>query len=582
MYAASSRWCDHWTLTEYIRIVTAAAEVTKSRASAEQACPEAVPAASGSGIASARPVGDEIQVEDASSWRLVLSEGQATLPLAPSPLGAEVNRSMTRQDGNGDEAHGGEGSEDREADREVRQTEGRVKSAAAEVALKLQDLQEARERRRHRWMKRQVLLAPGARKSMRLLVCPELERQQMIVALTWNPAYSLVLRMTVQTPWGKRATHLNPSIVLQDSGSINLLGLQTEPENLSVLHQPRVVMGFDDTSQGGPVVAACWSHASSGNFKVSVAMSVKGPSKEDRDAAASTSTENRRLFLHTVEQCNKVVEKALERADTGKPPKDVRDTRLQIQVHVFSHRGGLQTFSAQQHGFFRGAEWNACILDSEHQRAQPFLDGGVHMAKVEEELDKEDVPAAWHAWRSFQKSGIGLEEDIVQLKAQIFKTQSRLILAAEQALKHSKSERQRSHIAAACEAWDQAQGLLVKAGVLGQTEPFDSFTNEAFANMVKEWLRDINSSQMLDQSPASADLASTTAVETSDRGSISKLAPMIQRTLTTAKSISRLPSNEVLIEEALALRFAQSIAQEHQVRYRCVRTRDNLSFSRLS
>jgi hypothetical protein len=57
---------------------------------------------------------------------------------------------------------------------------------------------------------------------------------------------------------------------------------------------------------------------------------------------------------------------------------------------------------------------------------------------------------------------------------------------------------------------------------------------------------------------------------------------MIQRTLTTAKSISRLPSNEVLIEEALALRFAQSIAQEHQVRYRCVRTRDNLSFSRLS
>ena len=114
-------------------------------------------------------------------------------------------------------------------------------AAAEECAAAVEESQGARRRK---WTRRRVLLPPGGRQCLRLLVCPALERQQMIVSLTWNPAYTLILRMTILTPWGKRVSHLNTQSVSEEMYSIDLNGEQTGPRgSFTTDAQPRCLMG---------------------------------------------------------------------------------------------------------------------------------------------------------------------------------------------------------------------------------------------------------------------------------------------------------------------------------------------------
>ena len=42
--------------------------------------------------------------------------------------------------------------------------------------------------------------------------------------------------------------------------------------------------------------------------------------------------------------------------DAPKPPKNILDPRLQVQLHVFSHNGGTQSFCPERDGFVRSAQ----------------------------------------------------------------------------------------------------------------------------------------------------------------------------------------------------------------------------------
>ena len=93
-------------------------------------------------------------------------------------------------------------------------TKHEAKAAAAESKELAAAVHESERRRARSWTTRRVMLPPGGRRAMRLLICPALETQQTIVSLSWNPAYSVILRMTVLTPWGNRATTLSPQVRL--------------------------------------------------------------------------------------------------------------------------------------------------------------------------------------------------------------------------------------------------------------------------------------------------------------------------------------------------------------------------------
>jgi hypothetical protein len=239
----------------------------------------------------------------------------------------------------------------RQAAEEARERWEAASSKAADCQVAVA---ESRQRRAGSWTKRRVLLQPGGRQCMRLLVCPHLEKQQMIVSLTWNPAYAILLRMTILTPWGKRVSHINTQSVSEEMYSIDLNGEQTGPKgSFQIESQPRCVLGLDDAMLGGPVLASCWSHSSSGNFKISVSLSNKGPTKAEQDLAKASATPNREVFYRTSHFNNNYVEKAAG-PGAGRVPKDLQDSRLQIRLTVFSHNGGVQTFSpAQEDGFFR-------------------------------------------------------------------------------------------------------------------------------------------------------------------------------------------------------------------------------------
>ena len=91
--------------------------------------------------------------------------------------------------------------------------------------------------------------------------------------------------MVVLTPWGHRTTYLQPQSISSEPFSTNLLGSPTQPNGkFLVSEQPRALVGFDDATDGGPVLCACWGHASSGNFKIAVTMATKGPTKEEQEA----------------------------------------------------------------------------------------------------------------------------------------------------------------------------------------------------------------------------------------------------------------------------------------------------------
>ena len=167
------------------------------------------------------------------------------------------------------------------------------------------------------------------------------------------------------------------------------------------------------------MLASCWSHHSSGNFKVSVTLSNKAPTKAEQEQAKATSTPDRDIFFRASHFENNFLEKATGPGGGGRVPKDLQDARLQIQLTVFSHNGGSQTFSPQHDGFFRSGEWNACVLASEGQKALPFLDGGVHVERIESALSEEKVSSAWKHWRAFKRAGVGLDEDVVNLKNQV-------------------------------------------------------------------------------------------------------------------------------------------------------------------
>ena len=365
-----------------------------------------------------------------------------------------------------------------------------AKVAAKDAALKAAELEaavEAGERKRtSRWSTRRVLLPPGGRLGLRLLVCPALEPQQSIVALSWNPAYQVLLRMVVLTPWGHRTTYLQPQSISSEPFSTNLLGSPTQPNGkFLVSEQPRALMGFDDATDGGPVLCACWGHASSGNFKIAVTMATKGPTKEEQEAAKACATASRHTFYKAVQFNNAAVERALgggkgdakKKQDSGKAPNSVQDPRLQIQLRVFSNSGGVQLFCPERDGFFRSGEWNGCLLSSEMQKALPFLDGNEHMAKIETLLNANDVTGAWKEWKSFKRSGTGLDEDIQKLRTMVFATQTRLIACADESLKEAADLQKQGKIFEARAAWMSSQEHLTNAGVIAEKTVFDNFSN---------------------------------------------------------------------------------------------------------
>ncbi len=272
--------------------------------------------------------------------------------------------------------------EGRAAEHEDTGDQARVAAAAAA----LREAAEERGRRREKmWTARRVLLAPGARSVMRLLVCPRLEEHQMLVSLTWNPASVIVLRMTVSTPWGKRVSHLSPHSV-KTVINAQSSDLSTDLESQST--QPRVVMGWDDAVAGGPVLASCWSHPTTGHFKISVSLAQKGSTKGEMDAAKRASSRNSDIFFKACAFNNNFVEKAAATEGTAGEGgiRDIQDARIQMQVQVWSSGAGLQTFIPDRDGFFRGSVWNTCILSSEKGLAVAFQDGGAHVELIEDAL----------------------------------------------------------------------------------------------------------------------------------------------------------------------------------------------------
>jgi len=368
-----------------------------------------------------------------------------------------------------------------------------AKVAAKDAALKAAELEaavEAGERTRtSRWSSRRVLLPPGGRLGMRLLVCPALEQQQSIVALTWNPAYhAVILRMVVITPWGQRITYLQPQSISSDPFSSNLHGSPTQPNgNFLVTEQPRALMGFDDGTDGGPVLCACWGHASSGNFKIAVSMATKGPTKEQQEAAKACATNSRNSFYKAMQFTNESVERAFSQGagksgtqqelNCGKAPTSVQDPRLQIQLRVFSHNGGVQLFCPGPDGFFRSGEWNGCLVSPALQKALPFVDGNEHREKVQRLLNENDVTGAWKQWKTFKRSGTGLDEDVEELRTMVFATQTRLIACAQESLRKISELQKERKIHEARVAWMAAQEHLTNAGVIVDKVQFDNFSN---------------------------------------------------------------------------------------------------------
>jgi hypothetical protein len=346
-----------------------------------------------------------------------------------------------------------------------------LKAAQADWDAKREALVVRERQDKDRWMSHRVLFLPGSRQAMRLLVCPALEDQQCIVSLTWNPAYTAVLRLNVLAPWGKRCSALSPETVCTDNLATDLLGRKTDSNNFSTTNQPRVVMGSDEALQGGPVLASMWSHADTGIFKISIGMSLKSASKDITASAAKAATPNRRTFFQTTDLLNSTV--GNENSDA---PKDVQDQRLQIQLQVFSHSGGLQIFEPAHQGFFRKGEWYACTFKSHTQDAQPFLDGDPLMTKVEDAISEDDISTAWNSWKTFKRSGVGLDEDINLLKSQIFKSQAQLIDKARAGLELSRSMVKKGNIDQARESWVKAQELFLQAGVIGIVQAFDTFS----------------------------------------------------------------------------------------------------------
>jgi hypothetical protein len=367
-----------------------------------------------------------------------------------------------------------------------------AKVAAKDAALKAAELEaavEAGERTRtSRWSSRRVLLPPGGRLGMRLLVCPALEQQQSIVALTWNPAYAVILRMVVLTPWGQRITYLQPQSISSDPFSIKLHGSPTPPNGkFLVSEHPRAIMGFDDGTDGGPVLCACWGHASSGNFKITVSMATKGPTKEQQEAAKACATSSRNSFYKAMQFTNESVERALSQGggrsgtqqelNCGKAPTRVQDPRLQIQLRVFSHNGGMQLFCPGPDGFFRSGEWNGCLVSSALQKALPFLDGNEHREKVQRLINENDVTGAWKQWKTFKRSGTGLDEDVEELRTMVFATKKRLIACAQESLRKIGELQKERKIHEARAAWMAAQEHLTNAGVIADKVQFDNFSN---------------------------------------------------------------------------------------------------------
>jgi len=137
-------------------------------------------------------------------------------------------------------------------------------------------------------------------------------------------------------------------------------------------------------------------------------MATKGPTKDEERAAKSIATPHRDIFYKTSLYNNAHVEKAASDSgrggwgiEAGKAPKDIKDPRLQIELHVFSHTGGVQTFSPHRDGFFRSGAWNACVVSSDLLKALPFFDGGMHMTNAEEALTADDVPTGIHRPNTF-------------------------------------------------------------------------------------------------------------------------------------------------------------------------------------
>ena len=117
------------------------------------------------------------------------------------------------------------------------------------------------------------------------------------------------------------------------------------------------------------------------------------------------------------------------------------------------------------------------MLGSEAQKALPFLDGGVWVEKIEAALTDEKVGTAWKHWRAFKRAGVGLDEDVVNLKNQVFSLQQRLVSSAKGSLERATSEVKAAKVEVAKEAWHEAQEKLANAGVIAETVAFDAFTN---------------------------------------------------------------------------------------------------------
>ena len=137
-------------------------------------------------------------------------------------------------------------------------------------------------------------------------------------------------------------------------------------------------------------------------------MATKGPTKDEESAAKTIATPHRDIFYKTSLFNNAHVEKAAGDSgrggwgiEAGKVPKDIKDPRLQIELHVFSHNGGVQTFSPHRDGVLRSGAWNACVVSSNLLKALPFFDGGRHLTNAEEALTADDVPTGIHMPNTF-------------------------------------------------------------------------------------------------------------------------------------------------------------------------------------
>jgi hypothetical protein len=181
--------------------------------------------------------------------------------------------------------------------------------------------------------------------------------------------------MTVNTPQDKRVSNLSPHSVSAQSPdlSTDLESKSTQANgSFSVLNQSRVVMGWDDTVTGGPVLASCWSNPTTGHFKISVTLTQKGPTRGEMDAVPAhvTTTSSSKLALSTALLWKN------QQQPRARQERTVSETFKTLAYKCRCRCGAVAS----------GSVWNTCILSSEKGLAVAFQDDGAHVELIEDAL----------------------------------------------------------------------------------------------------------------------------------------------------------------------------------------------------